>query len=298
MLLKEILGAMNEKCEFVGDMSFETLAYSNSCLDKRVLVFIDDPKYIPSLPANSVVLTTREIAPSIDGSDVCICKKPRLLFSRIHNFLSCNEYYVRKSFSTQIGNDCRISPLAYVAEENVRVGDNVVVEEFVSIKENTVIGDNCIVRAGSIIGGEGFEAKRDGDKTLSVKHYGGVIIGNDVEIQQLSAVDKAVFPWDDTIIGDYCKIDNLIHIPHGVKMGSAVLIAAGAIIGGQTVIGNNVWIGINSTITNSITVGSNARVNIGAVATKNVSDSESVTGNFAIQHSKFIRNLKRNAEDD
>ena len=296
MLLNEILKEMNEKCEFIGDMSFETLAYSNSSIEARVLVFIDDPKYITSLPSNSVVLTTSEIAPSIDGCDVCLFEKPRLLFAKIHNFLAGNERYVRKCLTTQIGDNCRISPLAYIAENNVRIGYNAVIEEFVSIKENTVIGDNCVIRAGSIIGGEGFEAKRDGDKTLSVKHYGGVVIGDNVEIQQLCVVDKAVFPWDDTKIGDYCKMDNHIHIAHGVKMGTGVFIAAGLITGGQIVMGNDIWIGPNSTITNSITVGSNARVNIGAVATKSISDNESVTGNFAIEHSQFIRNLKRSLE--
>ena len=47
---------------------------------------------------------------------------------------------------------------------------------------------------------------------MGVKHLGGVKIGKNVEIQHNTCVDKAVYPWDDTIIGNNSKIDNLVHI--------------------------------------------------------------------------------------
>ena len=50
--------------------------------------------------------------------------------------------------------------------------------------------------------------------------------------------------------------------------------------------------GFGTTISNGLCIGCSARANIGAVVTKNVGDNESVTGNFAIEHKKFIENLK------
>ena len=43
-----------------------------------------------------------------------------------------------------------------------------------------------------------------------------------------------------------------------------------------------------------MSIGTNARANMGAVVTKNVADNESVTGNFAIEHGNFIKNMKEN----
>lgn len=71
------------------------------------------------------------------------------------------------------------------------------------------------------------------------------------------------------------------------------MIAAGATFGGRTVLGDGVWIGVGATVINGITVGEKARVNIGSVATRSVPDGGSVTGNFAIEHEKFIENLKK-----
>ena len=68
---------------------------------------------------------------------------------------------------------------------------------------------------------------------------------------------------------------------------------AGAKIGGRCNIGENVWIGLGAIIRNGLTIGSNSRVNMGAVVTKSVADGEAVSGNFAIEHSQFIAEMKK-----
>jgi UDP-3-O-[3-hydroxymyristoyl] glucosamine N-acyltransferase len=290
--LDEIMKDMKIPGRFIGDVSFEILALVVSVVSARALIFIESVKYIPPEIKNKVVLTIPKIAETLKGCGVCACEKPRIVFFKIHNYLSNFTEYKRARFNTKIGINCKISPLAFISDSNVKIGDRVVIEEFVSIKENTEIGDDCIIRAGSIIGGEGFEHKRDGDEVLSVKHLGGVIIGSNVEIQQLNTVDKALYPWDNTMIGDYCKTDNLVYISHAVKMKKRVFLAAKSIILGRAVLEDDVWIGPGASVINGITVKNRARVNIGSVATRDVPEDESVTGNFAIEHSKFIRNLK------
>jgi UDP-3-O-[3-hydroxymyristoyl] glucosamine N-acyltransferase len=47
-------------------------------------------------------------------------------------------------------------------------------------------------------------------------------------------------------------------------------------------------------LTNGIRIGKNARVNIGSVVIKDVEENQSVYGNYAIEYSKFIENLKKN----
>ncbi|SCJ97231.1 UDP-3-O-acylglucosamine N-acyltransferase [uncultured Eubacterium sp.] len=255
--------------------------------------FLIDRKYERNIAESVCLLLVTETCRELqEHYNLCIVENPRLAFFMVHNHLAASKEYARPSFKSIIDTTAKISPLASIAKNNVEIGKNVIIEEFVSIKENTVIGDCSIIRAGTIVGGEGFEQKRTEGVVLSVKHAGGVVIGSEVELQQNNTVDKAIYPWDDTIIGNYCKTDNIVHIAHGMKMGERVFVAAHTCIAGRVTMGNDVWIGPGVTLINGIHVGDNARVNIGSVTTRDVAENKSVTGNFAIDHSVFIGNLK------
>lgn len=282
----------------LNEKEFDKLGILDSKLDGTMLSFIDNEKYINSIKENvTMLLTTIDIYDQIKQLNLncgfCICENPRVDFFKLHNQLSKDLNYRRGFFETKIGDDCEISKLALVSPYNVKIGNHVVIEEFASIKENTVIGDNCIIRAGTIVGGSGFEFKKDCYKQFRVEHLGGVIIGHDVEIQYNCTIDRALYPWDDTKLGNYTKLDNLVHIGHAAKVGERVLFPAGTTVSGRVEIGDDVWIGVGSVISNSITFGDNSRCNIGSVVTKNVPENGNVTGNFAIDHQSFIENLKK-----
>lgn len=289
--------------EIVRDNCFESLGILDSKTKKSILTFVDDKKYVSKLleKSNITCLITNQMIFSHLPKDlslgVFVCDNPRVVFFKLHNKLSKNSTYCRKIFETKIGHNCKISPLSYISKNNVIIGNNVIIEEFVSIKENVEIGDNCIIRAGTIIGGSGFEFKKENKSQFRVEHLGGVKIGNDVEIQYNCAIDKAVYPWDDTLIGDFTKIDNLVHVGHAAKIGKNVMMPALSVIGGRVEINDDAWIGIGSVIRNGITIGSKARTNMGAVVTKDVEENQSVSGNFAIEHSKFIKKMKKECED-
>ena len=57
-------------------------------------------------------------------------------------------------------------------------------------------------------------------------------------------------------------------------------------------VGDDVWIGVNATVSNRIKIGKGARVSLGSVVTKDVPAGQTVTGNFAIDHARFMKNLK------
>lgn len=262
---------------------------------KRVCSFIESEKYIKGISEDIELLIIPNdelLIKRLSNYNRCIVERPRDTFFILHNYLATKDYYKREKFENIIDDTTTIHRLACIADNNVVIGKNCIIEEFVSIKENTVIGDNCIIRAGTIVGGEGFEQKKIGNSVISVKHTGGVIIGNDVELQQNNTIDKAIYPWDDTILGDNLRTDNIVHIAHGVKIKKRVFIAAHTCVAGRVNIGDDVWIGPGVTLINGMSIGNNSRVNIGSVATRDVESNSAVTGNFAIEHSKFIRNLK------
>lgn len=287
--------------QYLPDISFETVREKDvvslgllvSEANGNLCSFIDDEKYLTTISSKiDMLFTTKELAESMNDLGYIIVDKPRNTFFQLHNALKNDMQYVRSDFATQIDSSAIISKQAVVPEKNVSIGKNVIIEPFAVIYENTVIEDNCIIRSGAIIGGAGFEQKRDGNSIFAVEHLGGTIISHDVEIQNNTCVDRAVFPWDNTMIGPYTKIDNLVHIGHAAKIGSCCMIVAQTGVGGRVVVGDHVWLGFGATIRNGLLIGEGARVNMGSVVSKNVLPGEQVTGNFAIPHEKFLENLK------
>jgi UDP-3-O-[3-hydroxymyristoyl] glucosamine N-acyltransferase len=298
ILLSESLDKIKDISDFIiiREKPFKYLALSASNINEETCIFIDNIKFITDIKSNvRMIITTEELSPLLtsDQYGICVTKSPRVLFFELHNSLISNNEYTRKKYISQTGKDCSISKLSSISKYNVKIGNNVTIDEFVVIRENVEIEDDAIIRAGVILGGEGYEFKRTESNIAGVKHLGGVIIGKGVEIQYNSCVDKAVYPWDNTVIGDYSKIDNLVHIAHAVKISNNVMIIALSGIGGRTVVKEDTWIGFGAIITNGIEIGINSRANIGSVVTQSIPDNSSYSGNFAVEHSKFISHMKK-----
>ena len=293
MKLSEILNLIDDSI-VVKDGEFTSLGLAVSKSDEKLLSFIESEKYIKGLSDNiSCLITTNELGEKLkDKYGIIVSKNPRINYFRLHNKLVENRAYIRKRFDTIIGENCEISNLSSISNNNVVIGNNVKIEEFVVIRENTVIGDNSIIRAGVKIGSEGYEYKRDDCTIMNVSHCGGVIIENNVEIQYNSCVDKALYTWDNTIIGENTKLDNLVHLEHGVKVGKRCLIASNTTIGGRTVLGDDSWIGIGATISNGLILGNKVSISLGSVVTRDLESGEKVSGNFAIKHEKYINFIK------
>jgi len=295
MQLDKVLDEMKIKYFPVGNQEFDTLGLTQSDITKKICTFIDDEKYIKSISKRiSLIITNNNISEKLGKYNLCIVDDPRNTFFNLHNHLCTKNDYLRSPSKSEIAEGCEISEKAYIASNNVIIGKNTVIEEFVSIKENVTIGKNVIIRAGTVIGGEGFEFKRFNESVIAVKHAGSVFIGDNVELHQNNCIDKAIYPWDQTYIGDGCKTSNFVQVAHAVKMDKRVFIGAKTCISGRVNIGDDVWIGPGTTLTNGIRIGKNARVNIGSVVIKDVEENQSVYGNYAIEYSKFIENLKKN----
>ena len=199
MFLSEILNQMGIPFEAIDEKAVKSLGLVNYNDGKDVCTFAEKISFVENMPDDvSMLITKRDVAESLKNQPrnygFIVTEYPRVTFFMLHNTLCNSKKYVREKIPTKIGKSCDISKLAFIADNNVIIGDNVIIEEFVSIKENTVIGDNCVIRTGSVIGSTGYEFKRnfDGNKSFLVEHIGGVKIGNNVEIQHNTCVDKAI----------------------------------------------------------------------------------------------------------
>ncbi|MGD0952891.1 MAG: UDP-3-O-(3-hydroxymyristoyl)glucosamine N-acyltransferase [Methanotrichaceae archaeon] len=262
----------------------------------KQLSFIENKKYITSLqssPNISCILIREDLVPFIpEGLGVMVSNNPRKSFYEIHNYLAMKTVFYGMPFETVISDSARVHPTAYVSEMSVRIGNRCHIGPNATILENTVLEDDVIIRAGAVIGTEGFRFERIDKEILPVHHVGGVLIHKRAEIQANTCVASAKFGGDSTEIGEDTKIDNLVHIAHNAVIGKRCMIAASAMVAGSAVIGDDVWIGPNACVSNGLTVGDSAFITMGSVVTRNVAPGQKVTGNFAIDHDKFINHIK------
>lgn len=299
MKLSEIL---KENSLIIKDGYFDIMAQCTVTNKSKILTFLDDMKYLDIVNNNSsisCIICKAEHVDLITNKQVGILcvEQPRLFFFKIHNELARKHKNKKAKIKTQIGENCKISPLARISNNNVVIGNNVIIDEFVSIDDDVIIGDNCIIRGGSIIGGQGYEFIRNlNGSILRVEHVGKVIIGENVEIKEHCTIHRAIFDWDYTSIGDYSKLDAHSHIGHGTKLGKRVMICSHGNLAGNINVEDDVYIGPGATISNRVTLRKGCKVSIGSVVTKDVLENQVVTGNFAIDHFKFIRNLKESCK--
>jgi UDP-3-O-[3-hydroxymyristoyl] glucosamine N-acyltransferase len=187
--------------------------------------------------------------------------------------------------SVVIGVDCYIGHHV-VIEKNCIVGDRCEVLHNTVLLEGTIVGSNVRIGANCTIGnyGFGYEKDTDGNHQL-IEHLGHVVIHDDVEIHNNTCIDRAVL--GNTIIGRNVKIDNLVHIAHGVHLDENSLVIAHAMVAGSVVVGKNSWISPGALIKNKIIIGKDALVGLGAVVVKNVLNDETVIGNPAESMESF-----------
>lgn len=120
--------------------------------------------------------------------------------------------------------------------EHVTIGADTIVHANVVCTQGTRIGDRCIIHAGAVLGADGFGFFENADGSFEkIPQVGVVVVEDDVEIGANTTIDRAAV--GETRIESGVKLDNLIHIAHGVVVGKHTAIAAQAGISGSTRLG-------------------------------------------------------------
>jgi len=194
---------------------------------------------------------------------------------------------------SKIGAGCYIGPKV-VIDENVTIYPNVTILDECTIGKNTVIwsgtvirerchiGSDCIIHPNATIGADGFGFRPDPEKGLvKVPQIGNVIIGNNVEIGANSCVDRGKF--SSTVLGNGCKIDNLVQIGHNSKLGQFCIMAGNSGLAGSVTLGNGVIIGGSASIKDHTTIGDGAIVGAGSGVTCDIEAGKTMLGYPAVE---------------
>lgn len=269
--------------ESVGLLSYDSPKLFASLYDARIV-----RRELEGNTKVACIMTSPKLAPLVPGHvGLAVAADPVASFYAIHDYLSNHTDFYWRDFDTEISPGARVSPAAAVAPRNVRIGRGTVIEPNVSVLEHCLIGEDVVVRAGAVIGAEGFDPKTIGGSVRVIPHAGGVRLRDRVEIQANSVVCRCVF-GGFTEIGEETKVSSLVNVSHNVRIGRRCRIAACASVMGSARIGDDVWIGPNATISNRVCIGDGAAISLGAVVVRDVPPGCRVSGNFAIDHQKFL----------
>jgi UDP-3-O-[3-hydroxymyristoyl] glucosamine N-acyltransferase len=167
-----------------------------------------------------------------------------------------------------------------------RIGDDCVIHSQASIRERVVLGHRVTLHNGVVVGSDGYGFARQTDGThLKIPQHGDVVIEDDVEIGANSTIDRPAV--GETRIGAGTKIDNLVHVAHGVAIGRRVLLAAQVGIAGSTTIGDDVMMAGQTGVAGHIRVGDKAIVGAKSAVLQAVEAGAFVTGSPAFEHADW-----------
>lgn len=228
-----------------------------------------------------IVVAKKATANSISGSCFIITDQPKAVFFSILGHFWGDTLHTGIATSAivesdQLAADVSIGHHCYIGKD-VAIGAGTIIEHNVSIYNKVSIGENCYIHSGTVIGTDGFGFFMDSEKRpVKVEHYGGVKIGNEVEIGANNTISRGTI--DDTVIGNYTKTDNLCHIAHNCHIGDNVLLTANSVLAGSVTMEKGVYVGPGGIIKNQLTLHENAFVGIGGVVLKDVDEDTIVAG--------------------
>ena len=257
-----VIGEYDKDKKFYGISTFKNA-------NENELSFLINPKYIEDLKKTKAgaVFVKEKFADKVpEGVVALINEDPHFAYTLCLEAMYNVPIFNRKSgiskkahvaWSAKIGKNVEIQDGAYI-DENVEIGDNckicanAVIYHDCKIGNNTFIGANsvisytnigkdCIIHNGAMIGQDGFGFVHHKMFNFKIPQISKVIIGDYVEIGANPCIDRGAL--QDTVIGTNTKIDNLVQIAHGVKVGSGCFFASGVGVAGSVEIGNFVQLG-------------------------------------------------------
>jgi UDP-3-O-[3-hydroxymyristoyl] glucosamine N-acyltransferase len=141
-----------------------------------------------------------------------------------------------------------------------RIGDNFFAHAHSVVREHCRLGNDVTLQNGVIIGADGFGfAKDDQGYWHKIMQSGPAVLEDNVEVQANACIDRASV--GETHIASGAKIDNLVQVGHGSRVGENTLLCAQAGLAGSSDVGKNVI------LAGQVGVAGHCKIGDGAIAT-------------------------------
>ncbi len=297
-----------------GSVMVSDIATLDKAGEGQICFFFDKKKKAQAAEIKATAcVTTEEFKDLIpQGVAVLVCANPHLGFVKLNYALYEEPRPAPEirptaviSKTALIGENCYIGD-GVVLGDHVKIGDNCILEANCVIGHGCQIGNNCRIGAnanvayclmgndcyiygGARIGWDGF-----GFMTLQGQHkripqVGRVIIGNDVEIGANACIDRGAL--DDTVIGDGCRIDDLVMVAHNIKLGKGCILVSQTGIAGSCTFGDYVVCGGQTGFADHLNIGSGAQIAAQSGIMRDVEPGAVVMGSPAVPIKDFMRQV-------
>jgi UDP-3-O-[3-hydroxymyristoyl] glucosamine N-acyltransferase len=276
------------------------------------ITFVVNPKYAPavrSTEASAVIVSEDFPAAPVP---LLRSKNPYLTFARaielfyqppkyapgihptavIHSFtkIGTNAHigpYVAIDADVEIGDDAVLLPHV-VIYRGAKIGNNFFAHAHSVVREHCRIGNNVVLQNGVVIGADGFGfAKDETGRWQKIVQSGPTILEDDIEVQANACVDRASV--GETYIARGAKIDNLVQVGHGSRVGENTLLCAQVGLAGSTDVGNNVIIAGQAGVAGHCKVGDGVIITAQSGTHGDIPPGAMVSGSPAFDHKVWMR---------
>lgn len=277
--------------------------------------FLDNKKYSDAFRASNAAACIVEPAmvdKSPAGMALIVSDRPYRAYARVaHAFYPAARGDGICHVRAAIEPDARLGPGVSVGA-NAVVGSGAVLESGVVVEPGAVIGAGvrvgedtricanatlshcdigarCLIHPGVRIGQRGFGFDMSPEGHLDVPQLGRVVVGNDVEIGANSTIDRGSGP--DTVIGDGCKIDNLVQIGHNVRLGRNCVVVAQAGVAGSAVLDDFVVLAAQSGVGGHLKIAAGTQLAARSGIMRDTEPGARLAGNPAIPAKEYFRQI-------
>ena len=195
--------------------------------------------------------------------------------------------FVSVGAGARIGARSEIHPHVTIGD-GASIGDDCVVHAGASIRERVTLGHRVVIQDGAVIGSDGFGfAQRPDGTHHKIPQIGGVVLEDDVEIGANATIDRPAV--GETRIGAGTKIDNLVQVAHGVRIGRDVLLAAQVGIAGSTTVEDRVTLAGQVGVAGHLTLGKGVIASAQTGIPNSVEPGKFVSGYPAIDNRDWLK---------
>ncbi|HEU5402281.1 MAG TPA: UDP-3-O-(3-hydroxymyristoyl)glucosamine N-acyltransferase [Terriglobales bacterium] len=275
------------------------------------LTFISNMKYasLAQKTNAAAIIVSEEFA--IEGRPVLRSANPYLAFAQALELFYQPPKYVPGIHPTavihpgaNIGANAHIGPYCVVDDDAVvganavllahvviyrgaHIGENFFAHAHSVVREFCRVGDNVVLQNGVVIGGDGFGFARGPDGWHKIVQSGVVVIEDNVEVQSNACVDRASV--GETRVMRDAKIDNLVQVGHGSRVGEHSMLCSQVGLAGSTEVGKNVILAGQVGVAGHCVIGDGAIATAQSGIPNDVDPGAMVSGYPAIANRDWLR---------
>ena len=192
-----------------------------------------------------------------------------------------------------VGAKVRLGPHAtllphVVLYPGVQAGSHLFAHAHAVVREGCVLGDHVTLENGAIVGADGFGfAKNDLGQWEKIPQSGPVRLGDRVDVQANACIDRATVGV--TEIGDGSKVDNLVQVGHGSRVGKDSLICAQTGLAGSSVIGNNVILAGQAGVAGHCSLGDGVILTAQSAVSHDIAPGKMISGSPGFDNRLWLR---------